>query len=371
MNLAAADRAKLAKLLGDLAGAIEELLLSGLTTASDSTRQTLEVAFREASRMRLLRLGSTLRAANEELGRYTGNQAEFSRKRFFFFVSRAWMLSRGLLQALSEKDDAAFDRLLWTPASELVEKLEVVTLGVGKKVSSAFVAFEFRLRTLADAGKIKAGQRLAWSCIFPVKPGAEIPAEGFLHLPQKQKFNASVFLDRQVLTIANAAVGLEESGYGRVSLGETSTVVVGAKFEQWDRFLAWDPGATANRVQAHRAGPLDLEVDLQEEVVLNDWQIGEPIQRDNDGPWVYPVASDRLTFDAIVSKSVEGKALKAKLDEQRKMKRRPPLYGLMHYEKCRLMLQPLALFPVDGPEYLTISSESINRTALLKALKLT
>ncbi len=190
-------------------------------------------------------------------------------------------------------------------------------------------------------------------------------------MPQKQKFNASLFLDRKVIAISSAAVAIDEAGHGRISLGETSTLSAGAKFEQWDNFLHWDPAAAAERVQAHQAGPLDLEVDLQEEVVLTDWQIGEPIQRDKDGPWVYPVASDRLVFDAIVSKSVEGTALKAKLDEQRKKKRRPPLYGLMHYEKCRLMLQPLTLFGPDGPEYLTISSESIDRAALLKALKLT
>ena len=44
MTLAEADRKKLLPLLGELAGAVEGLLLSGLTTASEATRQLLTVA---------------------------------------------------------------------------------------------------------------------------------------------------------------------------------------------------------------------------------------------------------------------------------------------------------------------------------------
>ena len=69
MTLAAKDRKALLPKLDRLVGAIEDLLLSGLTTASESTRKALGVTFQEASRMRLLRLGGTLRVANEELGR--------------------------------------------------------------------------------------------------------------------------------------------------------------------------------------------------------------------------------------------------------------------------------------------------------------
>src|SRR5271166_4919679 len=148
MKLAEADRRKLPALLEELGGAVEELLLSGLTTASETTRQALHVSFQEASRMRLLRLGSTLRAASEELGRFTRNEAEFSRKRLCFFLNRAWLLSHGLARALREEDEQEFERLLWVPASVPIERLEVVTLGVAKKVTSTFVAFEFRLRAV-------------------------------------------------------------------------------------------------------------------------------------------------------------------------------------------------------------------------------
>src|SRR4051795_1552678 len=93
---AAADRPRLKAVLDQLSAAVEELLLSGLTTASESTRQTLSVAMQEAARFRLLRLGSSLRGAAEELGRYTRQDQAFSRRRLAFFLNRSWLLSRGL-----------------------------------------------------------------------------------------------------------------------------------------------------------------------------------------------------------------------------------------------------------------------------------
>src|SRR5947208_1393387 len=126
MKLAEADRRKLPGLLEELARSVEELLLSGLTTASEATRQALHVSFQEASRMRLLRLGSTLRVAGEELGRFTRKEPEFSRKRLSFFLTRAWLLCRGLLRALRERDEPEFERLLWVPPNEPVERVEVV-----------------------------------------------------------------------------------------------------------------------------------------------------------------------------------------------------------------------------------------------------
>jgi hypothetical protein len=41
----------------------------------------------------------------------------------------------------------------------------------------------------------------------------------------------------------------------------------------------------------------------------------------------------------------------------------------MHYEACRLILQPLATFGESGPEQLMLSNEKVDRAALLKALK--
>ncbi len=61
--------------------------------------------------------------------------------------------------------------------------------------------------------------------------------------------------------------------------------------------------------------------------------------------------------------------MKKGLDDLRKPKKaRPPLYGLMHYERCRLVLQPLSTFGPSGPEYLTISAEKVDKAALLREL---
>jgi hypothetical protein len=367
-QLALADRRKLEALLGELAGAVEELLLSGLTTASEATRQTLHVAFQEASRLRLLRLGSTLRTANEELGRFTRNEAEFSRKRLNFFLNRAWLLSHGLARALRDGDEQEFDRLLWTPPSEPVDRLEVVTLGVAKKATPAFAAFEFRLRTVAAAGAIPAGHRLAWSCIFPLKRGMEIPPEAFLTLPQKQKFVPKLFLEGRSVVVEKAAVALDEYGGGRVSLGEQSTVTAGGEFTDWERFQTWDAAAALRRIEAHAPGPLDLDVEVQEEVVLRDWQLGPSATRD-DGQSVYPLTCGPVTFDAVVSAGAEGAALRTALNGLRKKKQKAPLFGLLHYERCRLLLQPLSVFGDNGPVQLMLSDEKFDRAALLRAMK--
>jgi hypothetical protein len=244
-----ADRPKLAALLAQLTMAAEELLLSGLTTASDATRQTLAAAMQEAARYRLLRLGSTLRSTTEELTRFIGQDAAFSRRRMTFFLSRAWLIGRGLAHALQTENQQEYDRLTWSPPVEPVEMVDVVCVGVVKRVApGAFVAFEFRLRAVNDQAPVAAGQRLVWSAVFPLKPGLDIPAEGFLHLPQKQKFNASLFLERKVLTITAANLARDDSG-DRLTLTEKSTVVSGEKFADWSRFFTWSPDQAVERIR--------------------------------------------------------------------------------------------------------------------------
>jgi hypothetical protein len=370
MKLSRADRQKLLPLLDELAGAVEELLLSGLTTASEATRQALGVSFQEASRLSLLRLGSALRAANEELGRFTRNESDFSRRRLSFFLNRAWLLSHGLARALRDGDEQEFDRLLWTPATAPAERLEVVTLGVAKRVAAgAFCAFEFRLRAVRAAGKIPEGGRLVWSCVFPIKPGLDIPPEGFLHLPHKQKFTANLFLERKTVVIERASVAVDDAGVGRVSLGEQSAVTAGEPFAEWDCFHAWSPAPALERIRRHEPGPFDVDVELQDEVVLTDWEIGAPAERDGQHRMAYPVTYRDTVFDAVVSQGTEGRTLRAALDGLRKKKRRPPLFGLMHYEGCRLVLQPLALLGKEGPEQLMLSAEKVDRSVLVRALK--
>ncbi|CAN5604396.1 hypothetical protein BH23PLA1_BH23PLA1_25100 [soil metagenome] len=369
----AADRPKLRLTLDQLAEAVEDLLLGGLTTASEATRQTLHVAMQEAARFRLLRLGSSLRAAAEELGRFNRQDPSFSRRRLSFFLNRSWLLGRGIAHALQKGDASEFDRLTWTPSTQALPMVETVSLGAVKKVAAgSFVAFEFRLRATADADPIRAGQRLTWSTLFPVKPGVEIPPEGFLHLPQKQKFLPAIFLDKETLTIRDATVAIDDSGGGRIGLTEQSTVIAGPPFADWGRFLDWSPGPALERLGRQRPGPLDLETELQEEIVLRDYEIGPPEDGDEPGQTLYPLKAGRLALQAVVGPAAEGKALRKNLEDLRKpRKARPPLFGLMHYERCRLVLQPLTTFGKDGPEYLTIAKEVVNKAALLKAMSFT
>jgi len=372
MTLAAKDRHKLVPLLEDLAGAVEDLLLTGLTTASQATRQRIDVAFREASRLRLLRLGSTLRIAGEELGRYLRKDDAFSRHRLSFFLNRTWLLSKGLVRAIEQRDEAQLNDLLWVPANEPIERLEVVTLGVVKRVvQGAFVAFEFRLRALAEAGGVPAGAPVTWSCVFPVKPGVEIPPEGFLHLPQKQKFKARVFLEGTAIAIEQAAVATTERGGFRVSLLPGSTVTAGESFTEWDRFVPWDAGAALERLRQYEPGPLDLEVDMQEEVVLDDWHIDKALEERREQQFIYPVRWGDTPLELRVASGDEARTMRAYLDRAVKLKQRPPLYALMHYEMCRLVVEPLAIIEASGPKYLTLSDDKVDRKALLQAIQFT
>jgi hypothetical protein len=369
---AATDRPKLRSVLDQLAGAVEELLLSGLTTASEATRQTINVAMQEAARFRLLRLGSGLRASMEELGRFTKHDAAFSRRRLAFFLNRSWLICRGLSHALQTGNEKEYDRLNWSPPTVAAPAIEAVCLGAVKKVAAgAFVAFDFRLRAIKENGPVKLGQKLTWSAVFPLKPGLDIPAEGFLHLPQKQKFTPNLFLDKKAISFQNAAVSADESS-GRITLNDQSKVMITGDFSSWSQYLEWSPATALQRLAAHKTSPLDLDTELQEEVVLRDYQIGEAGEGDEPGQTIYPVNCGPFVLHAVVGAAAEGKALKKGIDDLRKLKKnRPPLYGLMHYERCRLVFQPLTSFGKDGPDYLTISKESINKAALLKAMSFT
>ena len=365
----AADRPKLRATLDQLSGAVEDLLLGGLTTASDATRQTLAGAMQEAARLRLLRLGGTLRVATEELARFTRQDKGFSRRRLTFFLNRAWLLARGMGHALAAADEKEYDRLTWSPPVQPLAAVEVVCLGAVKKVAeNSFVMFEFRLRAVADAPPLAAGARLSWSAVFPVKPGQHIPAEGFLHLPQKQKFAPFLFLERKTLSVTNATVSGDAAGGRRLALTEASTVTLGRPFADWERFLQWTPESALERVAKHTPGPLDLDTELQEEVVLRDYDIGVSEDGDEPGQSVYPVTAGGRTLHALVGADPEGKALRKGIDDLRKLKKdRPPLFGLMHYERCRLLFQPLTAF-ADGPDYLTVAKDKVDRAALLKAM---
>jgi hypothetical protein len=121
-------------------------------------------------------------------------------------------------------------------------------------------------------------------------------------------------------------------------------------------------------LRGHQPGPFDLDIEMQEEVVLDKWEMGDPVDRD-EAQSVWPIRSGQTTFDAVVARGAEGKALRERLEGLRKQKDRPPLFGLLHYEKCRLVLQPLALFGDGAPQQLMLSNAKVDRAALLRAIK--
>ncbi len=60
---------------------------------------------------------------------------------------------------------------------------------------------------------------------------------------------------------------------------------------------------------------------------------------------IQPLSAGRLQYSTLLGSGSEDKTLRQNLEDLKKLKReRPPLYGMLHYEKCRLVLQPLAVF---------------------------
>jgi hypothetical protein len=366
-----AEQKHLFMLLDELRGAVEELLLAGLTAASKSTVERIDVSFKEASRMKLLRLGSTLRIANEEISRFTAGSTQFSARRLAFFLSRAWLLATAMRQAIDAGDEAALSGLMATPPTRPVELLEVVTLGVAKRVvPGAFASFDFRLRVVGGSAGVEKGEAMVWSCVFPMRKDTDLPAEAFLHLPQKQKFRPSILLEKKRVEIAQCAVSRQNGNGGRLVLGDQSTMTQKDAFDEWESLLHWDLREAAARLEQHKPTPLDLEIELQEEVYFQNWQPGERRSTD-EGYDLLPIETDHLPFEARLDCGPSGNPVSTVMGKLAAKKKRPPLFGVAHYESCRLIFQPLTAIADDGPEYLTVSRDKISQAELVKAMKFT
>jgi hypothetical protein len=217
------------------------------------------------------------------------------------------------------------------------------------------------MRTLGDPPGVPA--KLVWSCVFGARPN--VPAEAFLHLPQAQKFAPKILLDGKKITITDAAVTAE----GRLMLGPKSTVTAGAAFDRWADLVTWDRDRAVERIRTHAISPLDLEVELQEELVVTDYELGaaaaNPFRSEQQ---VMPLHGAGLALDAVISTGPDGTELRESLGELRKAKTKPALFGLVHYEMARLVFQPLTAFAATGPRHLMISAEKIDLAALMKTL---
>ncbi len=361
----------LVHLCDGLLQAVEELLQAGMTAASKSTIERIDVSFKEASRMKLLRLGSTLRIANEEIARFQAGAEQFSPRRLVFFLTRTWILAHGIRRALDAGDEKAFQRLRYTPPTEVVPQVSVVTLGASKRaVPGAFVAFEFRLRAVAEAPPIKKGELLIWSCVHPLRKDLDLPAEAFLHLPQKQKFKPIILLEKNLITISTCTIARQPETATRLSLTEKSTVTAGGAFKDWSGLATWDIRRSRQRLGKHQPTPLDLDVELQEEIVLDDWSPG-PLREQDDSYDTLSIAAAGLPLEARLDRGPSGEPLRARMLKLAENSKRPRLFGTMHYESCRLLFQPLSALEKDDIEYLTISPEKVSQAQLVRAMKFT
>ena len=361
----------LAPVLDELAELIEGLVDSGLTTATRATLDKLGASFKEASRLKLLRLATSLRYVTDECSRFLAESEHFSARRLAFFANRTWLLARGMRDAIARGDRAALARLVLAATPVPVKSLSVAVIGVQKRaLLDGSAAFELRLRTLTDASGVAKGTRLVVSFVFGARKG--VPAEAFLHLPQPQKFMPKTLLEPKQFTITDAAVALDDSGGGRLMLGPKSTVTAGTAFDRHAELVAFDPARARARVLAHRISPLDLEIDLQEDVIVRDYELGpsapNPHRTDQR---VWPLRTGELELDATASTGPDGAELAAALDALRKAGDKPPLYGTVHYEMARLVFQPLTALTAKGPRHLMISSEKIDLAALMKTLDFT
>ena len=363
------------ELLDELSASVENLMLSGMTAASKTTQDKLTIAFKEASRMRLLRLGSTLRIATEEMKRFEKGANNFSKSRLSFFLGRAWLLSTSMANALRREDSAAFAQMNRTPTVEPAAEVKLVVLGVLKRhVPGAFSAFEMRARSLED------GEPLTWPFVFPANKN--VPPEAFLSLEQKLKYRPADLLKKRVVTVTKCALAEGPMGGRRMSLGKDSSVEIGDdEFSDWSGLATWDRAAALMRLRDHEPDPLALPIELQEEAFISSWSLSA-FKKTEHGYDVAELESEGLCFQVRVSKDKRMKELLAEAAQSTASGStssggtasggpQPLLMGVLHYELCRLVLQPLSLFADDGPNYLAVSEKTVDKAALVKALNLT
>lgn len=365
----AAERQQLRRALSELARAALDLVASGLTAASPATRRKIDVSAAEAARLKLGRLAPALRYVDEEVKRFVEESAAFSPQRLLFFLTRSWLILRGLERALEREDPAAWADLvgLRGGAPVMVPLVRAVALGVSKRVVQGVTsAFDFRLRVLEPAGPLAAGQPLSWSFLRQLERA--FSADALLHIEQPQGFRPKALLGGEVVSFTKVAVSLAEQGPARLQLGPPSKVAVGPAHRDWEAFASWDPRRALERVRAHRPSPLDLEVELEEEVVLDEWTLEAGRPGFKPDTLVYPVTWRGVTFEAIASAHAEGEALRGRLDALVRQETRPPLLGLLHYELGRLVLRPLSLLEASGPQHLMISNENVNLAELTRAI---
>ena len=338
-------------LVEELSRAVEDLVRTGLTSATESTRAKLDASFKEASRRKLLRLGASLRYVNEEVGRFLAHDEAFSIRRFSLFLHRSWLQARGMAKGLRDKDDRLVASLVASGggAPRPVQSIEVVTVGVFKRTIVNVYTFDFKLRVVGAKDADLVGRSLTYSLVFPRKtdgPARDLPAEANLQLPQPQKFAPRVFCQGKTVKVTDAAVILDERG-GRLVLGPKSTVVEGGPYTDWDPLFRFDPGLALGRVLRHRPGPLDLAAETMEEVVVAEPVLSAEPLRTSEGRRVFALSgAGGLVLDAVIPDNPydrDGEETLKRLREGLRRSKSPLLYGLAYYEYGRTVFLPVSL----------------------------
>src|SRR5262249_54525594 len=161
---------------------------------------------------------------------------------------------------------------------------------------------------------------------------------------------------KKVVEVAACAVSTQLGSAKRLTLGEASTLTAEEAFTDWQSLWGWNLRQAAERLEQHRPTPIDLEIELQEEIFISDWQPGE--QRETEeGFALLPIETRSLPFEIRLDQGPSGVPLRGVMTKMAAKKRRPAIYGVAHYESCRLMLQPLSALGKNGIEYLTVSPD--------------
>ncbi len=378
----AAEAKKLLPVLDDLAHAVEDLVAGGMVTASTATKERLEVSFKEASRLKLGRLAASLRYVVEEIGRFLTSASTFSGKRLALFLSRSWVLARGLHQALTEKNDALLGRLLLSWPPQAVDSIEVICVGVRKRLPQGMgvCAFDFHFRLVADCGVLPAGAPLVWSHIVPrpssSERGAKIVAEALLHLELKpQGFKPLLLTESAVFTFSKAQIVVDgaavgRGGGGRLMLTAETKLAKGSAFTEWQRVVGFDKAAVRDRVVGWAPSPLDLEVELAVEVAVDVGAVAAVAVADDVDSCALAFSGAAGEFGVVVNlaKTDESKELRAALASWRKTPPSSKVFGVLHFDRCRMVFQPLSLLEARGPRHLMLNLENIDLQALTKSL---
>ena len=96
--------------------------------------------------------------------------------------------------------------------------------------------------------------------------------------------------------------------------------------------MTWDKDRALERIRTHAIGPLDLEVELQEEIVVTDYELGPAAPNRPRRAAGVPAARRRARARRRGLDGPDGAELPRVSSRLRKGKKKPPLYGLVHYE---------------------------------------